>query len=252
MPEQTFYTYVYRDPLTQIPFLVGKGTKKRAWDHLKRKDKHPATYKIQKLLREGHLPLIEIIPAINEEHAFFLEECLISVIGRKDLGLGPLYNLTDGGDGIRNISPSSKEARYSKTRGQKRSAETCKRISEARKGCQYIPQSKESIAAGAAKRVGQKRTKDTRENISRALKGKTKGVPKPPFSEKHKQSIREARLGKKHSEEAKANMRKPKDMTKNKRPCTIDGTTIYPSVGAMAAVLGTGRTGTRSPNFRYV
>jgi len=35
---QQYYAYIYRDPTNNIPFLVGKGTKKRAWDHLKRQD----------------------------------------------------------------------------------------------------------------------------------------------------------------------------------------------------------------------
>jgi hypothetical protein len=131
---QTYYAYVYRDPITKLPFLVGKGTKMRAWDHLKRKDHHHATYKIQKILREGNSPDIEIIPAIDEDHAYFLEKCLVSVFGRLDLGTGPLCNLTDGGDGIRNLSPESKARRYEKTRGQKRTPETRANISFALKG----------------------------------------------------------------------------------------------------------------------
>jgi len=45
------------------------------------------------------MPKIEQIPAIDEDHSIFLEKCLISIIGRKDLSLGPLLNLTDGGEG---------------------------------------------------------------------------------------------------------------------------------------------------------
>lgn len=95
-----FYTYIYRDPSRQNePFYVGKGTKDRAFSHLKRKDRHPMTHRVQKMLREGVQPDIEIIPAIDEKHAFFMEECCIQVIGRRDLGKGPLLNLTDGGEG---------------------------------------------------------------------------------------------------------------------------------------------------------
>lgn len=37
-----------------------------------------------------------------------------------------------------------------------------------------------------------------------------------------------------------------------KRPCTVDGITIYPSKGALTAIFGQGKAGGRNPNFRYV
>lgn len=36
------------------------------------------------------------------------------------------------------------------------------------------------------------------------------------------------------------------------KPCTADGITIYPSVVALRAALGQGKSGTASPNFRFV
>lgn len=101
---QQFYTYVYRDPSrphdgVAEPIYVGKGQKLRAWDHLKRVDNHPLTNRVRKMASKSVNPEIEIINALDEKHAHFLEECLITVIGRKDLGLGPLLNLTDGGEG---------------------------------------------------------------------------------------------------------------------------------------------------------
>ena len=95
-----FYTYIYRDPSrNNEPFYVGKGTKRRAWSHLTRTDKHPFTYRLVKMKREGVSPDIEIIPALDEAHAYFMEECCIEVFGRKDLNKGPLLNLNDGGRG---------------------------------------------------------------------------------------------------------------------------------------------------------
>jgi predicted GIY-YIG superfamily endonuclease len=37
-----------------------------------------------------------------------------------------------------------------------------------------------------------------------------------------------------------------------RKPCTVDGVTIYPSKSALIAAHGQGRTGARHPNFRYV
>ena len=100
-----FYTYIYRDPsrLNAKGFpeeiYVGKGKKRRAYDHLKRTGMHPFVQRLQFMKKNDIEPQIEIIPAIDESHAYFMEECLIQIIGRKDLGLGSLLNLTDGGEG---------------------------------------------------------------------------------------------------------------------------------------------------------
>ena len=95
-----YYTYVYKDPLKNMePFYVGKGNGKRLYRHLSRKDKHPLTQRLQKMLREGNKPDIEIINVTCENTAFRLEMFLINQYGRKDLGTGPLLNLTDGGEG---------------------------------------------------------------------------------------------------------------------------------------------------------
>ena len=95
-----FYTYIYKDPSKSMePFWIGKGKNKRAWVHLKRKDHHPLTYKIQKMLREGIEPIIEITNRESEKLAFLYEKFLIAAIGRKDKGYGPLLNMTDGGEG---------------------------------------------------------------------------------------------------------------------------------------------------------
>jgi hypothetical protein len=127
-------------------------------------------------------------------------------------------------------------------------SEAREKIRKALTGKTLTEEHKLKISEGG---TGKFRTEETRQNISKALKGKTLGVSKV-FSEEHKESIRQARLGKKHSEKAKQNMRKSKDMTKNKRPCTIDGVTIYPSVKDLVNSLGTGKNGSRSPHFRYV
>jgi hypothetical protein len=133
----------------------------------------------------------------------------------------------------------------------KHSEETKKVLSEKHKGKTLSEEHKKKISEGG---VGQVRSEETRANISRALKGKKfkSGADRKPMSAEAKENIRKARIGKKHSEEAKANMRKSRDMSVNNRACTVDGITIYPSVKAMVAALGSGKNSRRSPNFRYV
>lgn len=95
-----FYTYVYRDPLTgNEPIYVGKGKNKRAYEHLTRKDNHPLTRRLAWMARRNTSPDIEIIPALDADHALFMEECLIEMFGRLDKKTGTLCNLTAGGEG---------------------------------------------------------------------------------------------------------------------------------------------------------
>jgi len=131
--------------------------------------------------------------------------------------------------------------------GYNHDEEVRRKISQAQIGKKLSEEHKQKISEGG---TGLKRSEETRKNISKALKGKSKVLP--PFSEAHREAIRRARLGKKHSEAAKANMRKSKDMSKNKRPCTVDGINIFASVGELVKALGSGKTGARSPTFRYV
>ena len=56
-----------------------------------------------------------IIDNISWEHACYTEKYLIKFYGRRDLGLGSLVNLTDGGDGMRNISKEIQIKRVSNT-----------------------------------------------------------------------------------------------------------------------------------------
>lgn len=123
-----YYTYVYKDPsrinCKGFPeeIYVGKGTGRRSRVHLIRTDKHPFVQRLQLMKTNNISPIIEIIDALDEQHAYFMEECLIQCIGRKNLGKGTLLNLTDGGD-----APPSHL-------GKKRSKETKLRMSASLQG----------------------------------------------------------------------------------------------------------------------
>lgn len=160
-----YYTYIYRDPARgNEPFYVGKGKGKRAFFHLTRKDMHPLTQRLAKMARNGVKPDIEIIPALDENHALFMEECLINVVGRKDLGEGTLLNLTDGGEG----TPKH-----------------------------YFRHTAESKAKISAAHTGKKRSQQARENMRAAKVNK-------PLSAKqieHITSLKVANTGRKHNPE---------------------------------------------------
>lgn len=85
--KNVFYTYAYlREDGT--PYYIGKGKGKRAYDRKRHSAYVPSRNRILILKKN-----------LTEEKAFKHEIYMINVFGRKDLGSGILYNLTDGGDG---------------------------------------------------------------------------------------------------------------------------------------------------------
>ena len=93
--DNVFYTYIYYDPRTNQPFYVGKGKGKRGW-----KSKANTTFRarLRKLRQLNLEPVVRARMHLTETIAFMLEKLLIRVFGRKDLGLGPLFNHTWGGE----------------------------------------------------------------------------------------------------------------------------------------------------------
>lgn len=159
-----FYTYIYRDPSrNNEAFYVGKGSRSRAYQHLKRNDHHPFTHRLQLMKRNGVEPHIEIINAIDEDHAFFMEECCIQVLGRKDLGKGSLLNLSDGGKGgMSNPGVETRQKLSDAKKGKSASLETRRRMSEALKGENHPLYDKLASA-----------------EIRRKMSAAKKGIPKP-------------------------------------------------------------------------
>lgn len=115
MNDNRFYVYALLDPrkpgkykygdycFLYEPFYIGKGTGNRIKKHSGKKSliaSTPKNQKIKKLLKLN-MKYIECIlhNGITSNQSLIFEICLISLIGRKDEGKGPLTNATDGGDG---------------------------------------------------------------------------------------------------------------------------------------------------------
>lgn len=173
-----FYTYIYRDPSKSLEaFYVGKGKNSRAYVHLKRTDKHPLVHRIKRMKSDGIEPIIEIIEALDEDHALFLEKCLIDIFGRKDIGTGTLLNLTDGGDGLANPSITTR-----------------KKMSQNQKDrMANNPKIKDNLC-----RTGKKHKDETKEKMRMAKKN---------MPEESKDRLRTLRCGKSHSENTKRKMK---------------------------------------------
>ena len=104
-----FYVYVYKDPRptkNQQVVYVGKGTGDRAWYHWNKRVKGNKGFGafLALLRRENLTPVIEVVKDnLGEAEAFYEEMRLIELYGRRDLGTGALFNLTDGGEGFSNV-----------------------------------------------------------------------------------------------------------------------------------------------------
>jgi hypothetical protein len=99
-----FYVYVYRDPrplkLNQ-PVYVGKGSGDRDLSHWS-KGSHNKPFQdfISHLKQRGLTAIPErVLVTEDEAEAFAKEIELIALYGRRNLGTGTLFNLTDGGEG---------------------------------------------------------------------------------------------------------------------------------------------------------
>lgn len=192
--------YIYYDPSRgHNPFYVGKAkTLGVAYRHLNGKS-HSKTLsgRITSIIEAGLAPGIGIIECTDNELAALVETELIAKYGRANLKLGPLLNLTDGGDGDTGmiVSEETKLKLSLANKGKKRakrSEEFKRKQSETRRkwlsANNVGPASEETKKKMSAAKIGK-----SRPEISIALKGK----PKPPgFSEK----LRQAKLGVKRKE----------------------------------------------------
>lgn len=115
MNKEIYYVYIYRDIDGRVIY-VGKGKGTRAWFHLNAKS-HLGNV-LRKRLREGYQIEPEFLcKDVDEEFAFFIEIETIRHFGRKDLGLGTLFNLTDGGEGSSGHIDSA-ETKIKRSQGQ--------------------------------------------------------------------------------------------------------------------------------------
>lgn len=176
-----FYVYAYFRPDDGSPCYIGKGCGDRWRVHLKRS----RNIRLRRIIdrANGDIPHVKIRQGLTESEAFKIEVALIKAIGRGELG--PLVNLTDGGDG------TSGSARVL-------SAEHRRKIGEAQKGRRH---SSEALAKMSAAKLGRKKLHpmsiDTRAKIGAKNRGKAR-------SPELRKRLSEANFGHTHTAEAKA------------------------------------------------
>ena len=202
-----YYTYAYlREDKT--PYYIGKGTGNRIY----------STNRIIKPPKDKSR-IIYLKQNLTETEAFRHEIYMISVFGRKDLGTGILYNMTNGGEGIS---------------GAIRSEETRRKISVATKGENH-PMYGKTLSDEHRKKMsdvnrgennpnyGKTASEETKKRMSEAQKGKTR-------SEETKIKISESSKGKIFSEEHRRKLceanKNPSEETRKKLSDAHKGKTL--------------------------
>ena len=183
-----FYVYLHIKLTDGEPFYVGRGRGNRAYE---RGRGRRSQYWFNIVDKYG-FDVIFLENNLTGDFSFELEKYWIGRIGRMDLGLGPLVNFTDGGEGTCGMSKEAKEKRSKQMKGKnvwmkgrKLSDETRERMSKSRMGHKY--------------NVGRKATQETKERQRKSMKGKNTGKR----TEELKRKISESLKGKKQSEETK-------------------------------------------------
>ena len=188
--EMHYYTYAYlREDKT--PYYIGKGSGKRIYS----KDR---TIKPPK----DKSRIIYLKQNLTEEEAFRHEIYMIDVFGRKDLGTGILYNMTNGGEGSSGWVPSEESRRKmsQSSKGKTHSKETRRKMGEAKKGNTYM--------------LGKTLSEETRRKIGEASKGRDPSEEtrrkisesKKNISEENRRKMSEASKGRTPSEESRRKM----------------------------------------------
>ena len=221
-----FYVYILRrpdkedpfEPGRSCPFYVGKGSNGRIKVHRKeaQAELHKLGWKKHKnnvilSLWKANLDYEEdiVLTGCTEEEAFFYESQIILAYGRIDLGTGCLSNLTNGGEGIKGQIRSEETKRKISEfqKGKTLSKETRHKISEANKGTKHpmhgkkhsaetILKMKSSHKGQVSHNKGKTLSEETKRKISDGLKDRV-------VSKETREKIGKAHKGMVHTEEAK-------------------------------------------------
>lgn len=186
-----FYVYIhYKASGLKTPFYVGKGRKRRAYS-----THHQNTHWHRTVKKYGRKVKF-IAKNLSEEAAFVLERELIKKLGRSDLGLGPLVNQTDGGEGTINISEETRkkliptqeiiDKRRETRKGYRHSKKTRYKIGLAHKGKHVSEETKKRLSESHLGQRGFWKGKKLSDEHRKKLSKSHEGKPHPHSEETRK------------------------------------------------------------------
>jgi hypothetical protein len=227
MQQTKFYVYQYRDPRNQEIFYIGYGHANRRISHLLEVqqnanwiDYESVTFqrykRIKDILNDSLLPEITIIKdQLSRKDAMDLEADLIHKIGRKDKGLGPLLNLTNGKEFCKNgiyCEPSREAMSESKKRFyQSEKGNAVKEYISNLYAGKHVGSPEEWLGEERGRRLREIRSKNAKKNKSFSQRDCT-GVNNSFYGKMHteetRKKISEAKKGKEMPEYAKEKISK--------------------------------------------
>ncbi len=174
------YVYVVFHPAYGVPIYVGKGTGNRWKNHLR----YSSNLLLRRVVRKygSNLPIVIVRQQLTHNDAYKIEIAFIAAIGRVKDG-GPLYNLTDGGDGVIGLEPESIEKMRQAKLGTKASEDTREKMSKAHTG---LIRSPEHCKAQSIALLGVPKTKKHRKAMSVGAKRRDRSAG---YSDEHATAI---------------------------------------------------------------
>ncbi len=193
MRTNKFCVYFHINPIKKEIFYVGIGNSKRPYS------KRDRSSWWKRVIEKYNYDIVIIHNNLSWKEVCVLEKLYIKQIGRRDLGYGPLVNMTFGGDGgITRINFKQSQVTKNKiskaNKGHICSEEQKRKLSLAHKGKKLSEEHKRKLKNAAKK--GIPRTEEVKQKISAANKGKL-------VSKKTRQKIAATLKGSKQSEETK-------------------------------------------------
>jgi hypothetical protein len=176
-----YYIYFHINPTTKEIFYVGQGL------HLGKQDKFYRAYDFKRrsefwknIYSKYGVSVFIAETNIEESKIDDLEIFYIKQIGRRNLGLGPLVNLNDGGQGVRNciVSEATREKMRQSQLGNRNGAGNKGRIcteEEKKKNSEW--HLGKTVSEETKEKLRKPKTLETKNRIKNSMKGKNKGKP---------------------------------------------------------------------------
>ena len=167
---------MYTDKLG-IPFYIGKGKNDRykVGRHLYRNTSNNLLKNKIRKVGVDNVGVIFLHTNLSEEEVFRQEKYWINYYGRRDLEMGTLCNLTEGGEGNsgRKLSVISKRKISKALKGFQHSESTKRKLREIKEGHTVSIETRQKISKA---NKGKKRSKETCQKLSDVRKGKSSGM----------------------------------------------------------------------------